>query len=353
MARVEMKLPQTSGQFQMKGIVSGTEKENFYVERVTKTGKPWRSVNFGVEVEKNETLYVTLNGYERDKVYFYKRPEKGEKKGVTKEVAWEDRFNFNSPGFKMIGVNVGVSKVIDSKGNTVNDKKMLTEFDAAMEIGKNLKDGDSVFIKGTIEYGSYTDNGGNVRRTVRYVPNQVSLCKEVNFDDDYDPTHEFTQTIVFMGVEPEKDDAGSQTGRFVVDAKIVNYGDIQEADYIIENDKLAKILKKNMKPYQSIKVWGRMTSFTPTESVEDDDDCWGESNKMNKVIAPTKREMIIIGADPSSIDGDTYSEKEIESAIAAMKASENAVNDYGDNDSTWGNSSFTFDEDEDDDDFWA
>ena len=355
MPKVDFNLPQTKGQFQLKGIVSGTEKDNFYTERQTKTGKPWRSVNFGVQVDKGETLYISLNGFEKEKVFFYKRPEKGEKKGVTKEVPWSDRFNFNSPGFRMIGLNIGVQKVIDSKGHEVNDKKMLTEFDAAMEIGRYLKDGDDVFVRGNIEYSSFTDNGGNVRRSVKFVPNQVSLCGKVDFEDDnFEPMHEFTQTIVFMGVEQEKDGNGSPTGRYEVEAKVINYGDIQDTSFIVENDKLAKILKKNMKPYQSIKVWGEMRSVTQTEVVEEEDEYWGESNKMEKVVAPTRRELVITGADPSTIDKDTYSKSVVETAIAALKAAENASNDFGDSDDApWGDDSGFAIDDDDDDDMWA
>ena len=39
-----LEIPETKGQFQIKGIVFGTEKESFYKETVTKTSqKPWRT----------------------------------------------------------------------------------------------------------------------------------------------------------------------------------------------------------------------------------------------------------------------------------------------------------------------
>lgn len=36
----------------------------------------------------------------------------------------------------MIGVNVGVKKIVDKKGNEVNDKKVLTEFDACERLAR-------------------------------------------------------------------------------------------------------------------------------------------------------------------------------------------------------------------------
>ena len=44
----------------------------------------------------------------------------------TQEVAWNDRYTFDKEGYRMIGVNVGVKKIVDKKGNEVNDKKVLT-----------------------------------------------------------------------------------------------------------------------------------------------------------------------------------------------------------------------------------
>ena len=64
-------LPQTKGSFQIKGVVTGTQKDNFYKETQTKTQKPWRILNFGVKNNKDSTIYVTLSDGEKDKVYFY------------------------------------------------------------------------------------------------------------------------------------------------------------------------------------------------------------------------------------------------------------------------------------------
>ena len=70
-------LPQTKGTFQVRGKVVGTQKDNFYVEKLTKTNKPWRSASFGIEFNPGSTMYVGLNGMERDVVYFSKRNDDG------------------------------------------------------------------------------------------------------------------------------------------------------------------------------------------------------------------------------------------------------------------------------------
>ena len=87
-------LPVTRGSFQLKGKVSGVEKDNFYTEKKTKNGNDFRAVNFGVSYDENATIYVGINGMPRDKVYFSKRGAKGEK-SETKAIDWKDRNKFN------------------------------------------------------------------------------------------------------------------------------------------------------------------------------------------------------------------------------------------------------------------
>jgi hypothetical protein len=234
-----------------------------------------------------------------------------------------------------------------------NDKKTMVEFDACDYIGTTLKDEMSVFVKGGIEFSSFSDDNGSVRRMTKFVPNQISLCKaQIDFDDEkFEAQHDFTQTIVFMGIEQEKEN-DKATGRFIVSAKIVTYSTIEDAMFVITDSNLAKLFKKNLKPYTAINIWGKIDATTLTEEVEDDD-CWGESNAMTKVSAPTRRELVITGADPKSIDNTIYTEKEMEAAMIKIKNAQNAQNDFGDNASSgWGDPSSLNTEDEDYDDAW-
>jgi hypothetical protein len=119
-----LELPQMRGQFQTQGKVTGTAKEKFYVEKSTKNNKPFRMTNFGVKINDDAAIYISLNGMEQDSIYFSKQEEvDGKKKTVVETVAWKDRFTFAKEGFRLIGVNTGVKKKKDDKGNDVNDKK--------------------------------------------------------------------------------------------------------------------------------------------------------------------------------------------------------------------------------------
>lgn len=316
-------LPQTRGSFQVRGKVSGTQRDNFYTEKLTKTDKPWRSVAFGVQFDENSTVFISLNGMERDSVYFSKKEDN---KTVTKEVPWKDRFTFAEKDYSLIGVNVGVTKTKDAKGNEVNDKKRLTDYDACKEIGDNLSDDKTVFVKGTIEFGSYKE-----KHTTKFVPSQVSLGKDIDFEaEDFKALADFTQVIVFTGITPNEDKT-----RATVAAKIVNYDSVEDAEFIITDMNLARVFSKNLKPYSSIKVWGNISVEKNTEEVTTSD-CWGAENNMDKVNAPTIRELVITGADPETIDTTTYTEAEIDKAIEAAKASKNAEKDFGGSTEGWG-----------------
>lgn len=339
-------LPETKGSFQLKGIVTGTEKENFYKEIKTKSSKDMRLINFGIEYEDGHTLYANLQGMEQDNVYFSKRAENKGDKPETAKVPWADRFSYNREGFRLIGKNIGVKKKVDSDGKTVNDKKILTDFDACKEVGENLKDGVSVFLRGNLEFSSFTDDKGNKKSSTKLIPGQISLCADVDFDDEkFTQQNDFNQVIVFMGIEQEKEN-DKPTGRFVVSAKIVTYSTIEDAEFIIENKDLASKFKKSLKPYYAIKVSGHMVSSVQTEVVEDDDN-WGEEDAIEKVSAPAKREFVITGAKGSSIDKELYTEEKIADAIAKINKANKAEDDFGSDDSDdWGDADLDTDEDE-------
>ena len=343
MANRIFELQETKGTFQVRGIINGVEKDRFYTSKKTQTGKDFRAVNFGCEYNDKQTIYMNLNGMPQQKVYFSKRNQ-STGKTETKDVPWANRHKFNEEGFRMIGVGLGLTKTKDQTGKEVNDKKTMTPFDACEYINDNLKDDMSTFIKGNIEFSSYTDKDGNIRRSIKYIPGQISLCKEVDFskydDADNKPAHDFTQNIVYMGIEQEMMD-DKATGRFIVSAKIVTYSDIIDTEFIITDKNLANLFRKNLKPYCAITVHGKIEVSHSVQEVEEDDS-WGEANAMNRVSAPTKTEMIITGATPSTIDRETYTEKNIAEAVRAIKASKTAEQNFSgkansnDDTSDWG-----------------
>ena len=331
-------LPETKGAFQLKGIVSGMEKDTAFKEIKTKSGKPMRMLKFGASYLDGETLSVNIQGMEQENVYFSKRAEKKGEKADTVKVPWVERYSYNREGYRMIGKNIGVKKKVDSEGKTVNDKKILTDFDACKEVKENLKDGASVFIRGSLDYSSFTDDKGNKRTSTKLVPNQISLCSDIDFDSEkFEKQNDFNQVIIFMGIEQEKDDNEKPTGRFVVLAKIVTYSNIENVQFIIVDKALANKFKKSLNPYNAIKVNGHMVSSTQTETIVADDDVWGEEDRLEKVAAPAKTEFIITGAKGSSIDKTIYTEQNVTEAISKIKNANKAEENFGDDSNDdWG-----------------
>lgn len=346
-------LQETKGTFQVRGVVNGTARNNFYTAKKTKNGKDFRAVNFGCAYDDHKSVYMSMNGMPQQNVYFSKRnPETG--KVETRQVEWANRNKFNVDGFRMIGVNLGLSKTIDANGKEVNDKKTMHQFDACEYIQANLQDDTSVFIRGNIDFSSYIDGENNIRRSIKYVPTQISLCQDVDFNK-YDgenniPMHDFTQTIIFTGIEQEKEN-DKNTGRFIVSAKIVTYSDIVDTQFIMTDASLAARFKKNLKPYTAIEVSGCIEVSHGVEEVVEDNG-WGKRNAMKSVSVPTKIELIIDGAEPSTIDRDTYTEKNVAEAMQKIRAAKTAEQNFtGKSASTASASGWGEDLDGDDDDF--
>jgi len=313
-------LEQTEGTFVLKGVVTGVAKPNFYQEKNDKNGRPFRMINFGVQVSKDWVHYLSINGMTQEKVYFY---SKDDKKTMSQD--WKSRNSFRKEGYRLIGMNLGLEKTKDEKGNDVNDKKNLVPFDACEYINEHLKDGMSVFIRGKLEYSSFNNNNGELQRSVKLVPNQISLCKPVDFDEeDFEAQSDFTQTFVFMNGETVKQ--GESVLGVNIHGSIINYNSIEQAEMFIRDQALWKNFK-TLKPYTFIKVWGNLETERNTEEVASED-VWGATNTMEAVRSPYRKLFVITGADPKSINREDYSESKMDKALQAMKKAQSEKEEF-------------------------
>lgn len=348
--KVELGCPQTKGTFVLSGKVTGRFSNGFYQEGTGQNGNDWRRVRLGVEIEPDRIVYVELFGMVQEKVYFSKTTKGADGKNHTdtQAVNWADRFKtskqlFKEDGYRLIGVTCGCKKVTNDKGQEVNDSKHLTPFDACDEIG-NLSDGESVFIRGNVVYSTYGD-----QHRVSFEPVQISLMRqEIDFEAvDFQTNAQFTQPLVCMGVANNEEDPSEA----IVTAKIINYSSVEETELYTKDAALARNLKKLGK-YCYIKTWGNIVVAGDVQPVEDTSSGWGQSNKMERVASPFKRKLMITGADPDSIDKDTYSEENVEHAIEVAAGIQNAKKDFGKkdekNEGGWGNKSGGNLDDEDD-----
>lgn len=317
-------LKETDNSFQLRGLITNTKGQRFYKSGNTKNGGFWNSTEFGVKIADGKTVFVTLNGFPRAEVFYYKSGENGSK-GDTKRVTWKDRKKSPGAGYRLIGVNISTGK--DAEGKNINET--FTEYDAVEWIKENLHDNDSVFIKGNLRFSSYTDKQGQTKKKIELVPTQISYTQNpVDFKaEDYKEMAEFENTLVFSALDKETDKKDKPTGRCILSGYSINYSSVEPISFIIdaEHAKLANNLKKVMKPGYAIKTFGRVDVINNVSAVNTDDEGWGETSPMQRVNAPTKREYVVYRAEPNSIDRESYSEEAIAAAIKKIKAAKTAV----------------------------
>jgi hypothetical protein len=325
MANTKHGLPQTKGIFKLRGYVTGMQRDNTFKDIETRSGKKMNLLNFGVETAPESTVFVTVQGMERDEVYFSKRVGNG--KTETKKVAWAKRFDDQGEGYELIGVAVGLEK--DENGKNV--KHTYTEFDAAEKIYEQLEDGMPVFVQGEIEFSSFKRDNGEISRNKRFNVRQIYNSSNVDFEaPDFKETSDFKQKIIFMNIEKDNE---SEEPRFIVEAKIVNYNSIEDAEFIIYNKALANNFRGKLKPYTAIDVWGKIVNKIDTDEVEEVSNVWGEEDTFKRINKSYVRELVITGASPDSIDTETYTEEAIEEAIKKLNSEGQVDSSWGDSDS--------------------
>lgn len=336
MAKKIHNLPQTKGYFKLGGNVTGVGKNNFFTNKKTKNGADMNLLNFGIEFDDKQTAYLTLNGMERKSAYY---SNKSEKKTVA--VNWSDRYKIPGEGYELVGVKVGLEKSEEDK----NIKYNLTDYDAAKYASQHLKDDMSVFVSGNLEFDSYTDSKGEIKRSRKLVPTQIyRYSTDIDFEsEDFKVLADFQITIVYQGIEKEKNENGKDTGRFVLSALAINYASIVPVDFIVENAELASRIKKNLKPFNAIPVTGKFKSRVIVEEVTSEDE-WGEKNSFSRVAAPRVFEMVVTGATPSEIDRETYTEENIAEARMAIANKDKVESNFGEKKATnddlpWGEDS--------------
>ena len=320
-------LKQTSANFQVSGIITGTKSQKFY-----KSGDKWNTVEFGVKINEQKTVYCKLTGYTRDYVYYYKKSEIKGEKGTSKRVDWKDRKKSPGDGFNLIGTRITTGK--DENGKNVNE--VMVEWDAVEYIHDNWTDGMSVFINGNMEFSSYESKDGTKHRKTTLVPTQIYLSSDIDFSaEGYKENAEFDNTLVFSDIEPEEDENGKRTGRYVLSGYSVGYNNIENVVFIIDADHsgVAKAIKKKMRSGNAIKTYGRISIVHNVEEVEVSDD-WGSTEvspmENKKVAGSSKTEYIVYKVDGDTFDTETYDEDAIAAAIRAVKNEKEAKKNFGD-----------------------
>lgn len=329
-------LKQTEGLFELAGLVILGELK----ESSDKT-----EYRFGVKTSENNTPYVKSGKKAQQTICFYNKDKK-----ETKKVAFENRNKFSEEGFQKIGNNIGINK--DEEGNNV--KEIVFEYDTPKYLDSNLKENQSVFVRGNLNFYSFVkDDGEKVNMKELIVKDIYASTKPIKFDsDDFTEKNAFVQKIVYDNVEKNED------GTFELFAYIVNYNSIGRVAFKIEDSNLAKILKKNLKSGNAIDVSGIIKNeLVQVEADKSDKAVWGEENPLKRATS-TKRTFLVRGAMPDTIDIETYSIDVIKEKIKELNSAKESFGQTKKDKEVWGENSFdnkknVIEDDEDDfsDDF--
>lgn len=326
------KLEETKGTFNLKGIVVGLDSENSKREGVTKSDKDFKALSFDIQTSPTNRVRVEMFGMERDVVFYSSKVKQ------SKKVPFENRHKTNLKGYALLGVR------LNPTGNS-SDRKTLIEYDAVDFIKDNFKDGDSVSITGQLDFSEFENKQGEMVNKTSFRIQSISKEKEaIDFTSEgFTPTSFFKQDIVVTDLLEEEN-------RLFINAKIIKYnGDLADASFVVEADKLkkfAKTLKKTLKfgDFIQVKGWVVSEAIQSVEKIEADDeeDDWGGETPEgmdSSYITNYVNELIIVNVDKDSYESQKYSEEDLFS-----QEQENFGED------TISNKDFEEEEEEDDDD---
>lgn len=317
-------LPETKGTFHVIGQATRLASNNSYKAGSTQNGKAYRSINFGVKYAENEApVSVGFTGYVNNEVYFWSSRDK-----QTKRVPWKDRNSFSQDGYVMMGKALALTRGADGNAEKA---KLYTDYDSADEIYNKLHDDDFVYVAGDLNFRQYKTKENEKRTAISLVPNRVYLQNDkTNWNSISDDKAGciFKQRFVYQDIEQEKDSNDKPTGRYIVYGIVVGYSSINRISMILTSREVANNVKKKIKPYTAIDVYGLVKMQASEEEVVVEDDGWGDQTFATKITAPTRREFVIVRIDKDSFDSETYTEKNIAEANAAVVANERVEETY-------------------------
>lgn len=308
----------TEGQFKVRGLVTGTKKnDKFFQQKTQRNGFERNTVSFGVKTSEDNEVYVQISDSEKEDAYFSKPSAvKGEKSEV-KKISWGQRKNFKEEGFSPIGISVGLEKDENNK----NIIKNMFDYDAAEYLSKKIEDDIPVMIVGELDFSSSEGENGKTRYKKLKIKKIYNSLVDFSKEDFKEESH-FKQKCLFIDITQAQKDGKPDTEdpRWIVKAKIVTYKTLEDIEFVIRNKTLASNFKKHLKAYNRISVHGKINNRRMAEEIENTsvDDWGGEADPFNYINSPRKFEFEIIGIDTKDIDTKTYTEEIVSNAFKAQ-----------------------------------
>lgn len=317
MAKRIIELPQSKSDFTVVGKLIGVKKDKFYEDKKSKNGNPLRLLKFAIEYEKDKKINVELMGMPKQNVYFYRA--KDDKKGVTKDtktVAWENRATFKQEGYNIIGVNIGLEKKIDEEGKEKINWANMVEHDACAEIARQLEQlGDGVILRvnGKIEQNCFMGKDDTIIRNQKLIIDKICISSEEVKEESESKNHYFHQHVVIKEVTQD-----NELKCFNIDGFVVGYNEIHPVCLHTKITKFAQMLSRNAKKQSfGVVLYGEMEIEKDISDIEVEDE-WGNADEAKKQNSYSNVRFYATGGDKESLDTTTYTEEEMDKAIALI-----------------------------------
>jgi hypothetical protein len=250
---------------------------------------------------------------ETDTVFSYNKEKK-----QTMKHPWAKRHDTLPEGYDLIGNQLGLIK--DEKGKNI--KTILVNFDAVEYIRKNLVNGDSVWLSGEIEFGTY-EKDGKVRPQTKYVLKQIYKSSDpIDFKaEGFEEKSVFTQGLIINDIEKD-----SETGKVLVHGFTIAYKDKDTNKPVATNGLVINPDHPNFEKFSNkflglkygdfLEVVGSIRNEAVIEDAPEDEeeDEWGSvkpSGFENKGVKYTVSELVITGVTPGSYESEKYTEDDL------------------------------------------
>ena len=275
------KLEQTRGEFKIKGLVKGIDRDNAYEEGVRPSGRyagrTFRKLNLGIQTSENNQLRLGMFSYEPDEVFLWnndKRKKDPNYKGerIPFEEYLQKKEILKANGTAVLQARIGVD--YDDDGKLISHG--LTTYEASEEIYDNIDNDDSVYVEGQISYSEYKNRQDEMVTGINYNVNRL-FKSNTDFDlraEDYEEQDYYEQQFVY--VDSMIDKAKKQ---LVVIGRIIDYQEnTVDTNFVINYGedkgmaKLAENMKKKFKFGDLVTVFGQLVNRSVEQDVEEEED---------------------------------------------------------------------------------
>jgi hypothetical protein len=282
--KYEGNLIETKGNFKLRGKIQGltVAKKGFGFSDVAQKGekKAYRSLKFFVATSNDNKVIVEMFGQPRDFAYGYSKKEK-----KSMKLDWAKRNNKLPGDYELI----------------------LPEYDLALKLSEELKDGDDIVLMGDMSFRTYENKDGKVeQQTTMNIKTIYPATEPIDFNaEGFEETATFAQDIIIREVDEDKKEE-----KAYVHAYTIAYGGkFFPTTLVIDTKTIDPMFLKNikaLKTYDAIRVNGLVQNRQLTEVVEENDG-WGTSEK---VLSKFYKALEITGADGVSLEKKKYKDED-------------------------------------------